>query len=74
MFGWNVTKVLLWGEAANEPKFREILNEVVNRTYGGLDMIDEDPIYSGARGAAEFAKRAIYASRAQDKIEKEEEL
>lgn len=63
----NVTKVMVWGEAARQPKFREVLDEVVDNVlaYRDPETIAGNSVFSGAEGAAEFAKRAIYAQRTE---------
>jgi hypothetical protein len=60
----NVSIVLVSGDAAEIPRFREILSEVVNRIIGGEpEVVDRDPTYSAAKGAAELAKRSIFNQR-----------
>ncbi len=57
----NVTMVLVSGDAAEIPKFREVLKEVVYEVIDGEpEIVDHNPAYSAARGVAELAKRAIF--------------
>lgn len=61
----NVTKLLVSGESAQIPKFRQILHEEMNSLFDKeLEIIDDDPVYSAARGVAELARRAMYAQNA----------
>lgn len=60
----NVTMVLLSGDVVDIPKFREILQEVMSEVIDGEpEMVDQDPVYSAAKGVAEFAKRAIFTQK-----------
>lgn len=57
----NVTIVMVSGDASGDSKFRQVLEEVVDSAIEHvLEVIDDDPVYSAAKGVAEFAKRAIY--------------
>ena len=51
-------KVLLMGECSKDPTFRETLQGVLTDQMDKLPaIIDEDPEFAAAKGAAEFAKR-----------------
>jgi hypothetical protein len=53
--------VLVFGDATEKPRFREVLEGVVDAILGGEpDIFDQQPIFSAANGAAELAKRAIF--------------
>lgn len=56
----DLTKVIVWGDAAGEPKFLEILREILDEAVEckELEILSDDPVYGGALGSAEFAKRA----------------
>jgi hypothetical protein len=57
----DISMVLIFGDASEKTKFREVLDEVVNDVLGGEpEIIDEQPEFSAAKGAAELAKRAIF--------------
>ncbi|KAI1749153.1 hypothetical protein F4782DRAFT_514754 [Xylaria castorea] len=57
----NISIVLLSGDATEKPRFREVLGRVVNDVLGGqVEIIDQQPEFSAAKGAAELAKRAIF--------------
>ncbi|KAI1324200.1 hypothetical protein F5Y16DRAFT_402607 [Xylariaceae sp. FL0255] len=57
----NVTGVLLLGDAVDEPKFREILKEVVEELiWGEQEIYDQDPIFNPVRRTAELTKRGIF--------------
>jgi hypothetical protein len=72
-----ITKIIVWGDAAAEPKFVEVLKEVVEEVVDCKlpEFITNDPVYSGARGSSEFTKRALNAPGEQGSIsEGQEEL
>ncbi|TRX88278.1 hypothetical protein FHL15_010845 [Xylaria flabelliformis] len=57
----NFSMVLLHGDATEKPRFREVLGEVINDVLDGqVEIIDQQPEFSAAKGAAELAKRAIF--------------
>ncbi|KAI2462863.1 hypothetical protein F4781DRAFT_163098 [Annulohypoxylon bovei var. microspora] len=57
----NITMVLVFGDATEKPRFREVLGDVVDNVLGGKpEIIDRQPEFSAAKGAAELAKRAIF--------------
>lgn len=57
----NISMVLLFGDATEKPRFREVLEEVVDDVVGGEpEIVDQQPEFSAAKGAAELAKRAIF--------------
>ncbi|KAI0547881.1 hypothetical protein F4679DRAFT_552435, partial [Xylaria curta] len=57
----NITMVLLSGDATEKPRFREVLGEVINDVLGEyVEIIDQQPEFSAAKGAAELAKIAIF--------------
>jgi hypothetical protein len=76
-YDW-IAKVILWGDAVGEVEFqkslREVLDEVLvdkNPEFLGL----EDPLYMGARGTAEFARRALIEKiKLGSKLQEQEEL
>jgi hypothetical protein len=52
------TKVFLLGESTHEDKFRAVMEDALKSILGYvLEIYDEDPVFSAARGAAEFARR-----------------
>jgi hypothetical protein len=60
----DVSMVLLCGDAAQEPRFRDLLNEVVSELIDGEpEVLDSDPEFSAAKGVAELAKRELYTRR-----------
>ncbi|KAI1269958.1 hypothetical protein F5Y18DRAFT_437765 [Xylariaceae sp. FL1019] len=60
----NVTGVVLQGDAAHEPEFREVLEGVVDELLEGeKDIYDRDTVFSAARGTAEMSKRFLYHTR-----------
>lgn len=60
----NITMVLVYGDATEEPRFREVLREVVDDVIDGEPaIIDRDPEFSSAKGAAEIAKRTIFSQK-----------
>jgi hypothetical protein len=57
----NITQVLVSGDAAQLPKFRQVLQEAIDNMFDEVPVIlDDEPVYSAARGVAELAKRATY--------------
>ncbi|KAI0858317.1 hypothetical protein F4860DRAFT_486903 [Xylaria cubensis] len=57
----NISMVLLSGDAAEKPRFREVFEEAVIDVLGGqVEIFDQQPEFSAAKGAAELAKRAIF--------------
>ncbi|KAI0427303.1 hypothetical protein F5Y09DRAFT_316568 [Xylaria sp. FL1042] len=57
----NISVVLVSGDADNEPRFGELLGEVVDGFIDGMPAIaDYEPKFSTAKGIAELAKRAIF--------------
>lgn len=61
----NITKALVYGDAADEPKFREALGQVLGEVVigGEPEIFDRDPEFSAAKGVAELAKRANFRQR-----------
>ncbi|GAP91914.1 hypothetical protein SAMD00023353_7200360 [Rosellinia necatrix] len=62
----NVSMVVLFGDAAPEPEFRDVLGAVVDEVLGGpgrVEFVDREPEFSAAMGAAEMAKRVTYKLR-----------
>jgi len=55
-----ITKVIVWGDTAAEPKFMEVLREAIEEVMDCKqpELITHNPVFSGARGAAEFAMKA----------------
>ncbi|EON63516.1 hypothetical protein W97_02744 [Coniosporium apollinis CBS 100218] len=52
------SKVLLFGECSGNPRFRRLLEEEIMSLFGRLpEILDDEPVFVWARGAAEFAKR-----------------
>lgn len=61
----NVSMVLLFGDATEEPKFRRVLEEVVDDVIDGEPgIVDQQPEFSVAKGTAELAKREFFRRRA----------
>ncbi|KAI0460064.1 hypothetical protein F5B21DRAFT_129515 [Xylaria acuta] len=57
----NFSMVLLFGDATEKPRFREVLRGVVDDVLSGqIDIVDQQPEFSAAKGVAELAKRAIF--------------
>ncbi|KAI0406391.1 hypothetical protein F4802DRAFT_559150 [Xylaria palmicola] len=58
----NITMVIVSGDAAEKPRFREVLAEVIDDVAGvpHPEILDRDPEFSAAKGTAELAKRAIF--------------
>jgi hypothetical protein len=55
--GRRPTKVFLLGDSTHEDKFRDVMKDALKSILGYMpDIYDEDPVFSAARGAAEFAK------------------
>ncbi|KAH8900333.1 hypothetical protein GQ53DRAFT_836243 [Thozetella sp. PMI_491] len=60
----NVTMVLVFGDATDKPRFRKILEEVVPDIVDSEpEILDQQPEFSAAKGAAELAKRVIFRQR-----------
>ncbi|KAJ4418868.1 hypothetical protein N0V82_005315 [Gnomoniopsis sp. IMI 355080] len=60
----NFSKVLVYGDAAEIPKFREVLKEVLHEVVEGIpEIVDRQPEVCAAKGVAEMAKRAIFRKR-----------
>ena len=60
----DVSMVLLCGDAAQEPRFRALFDEVVSELIDGEpEEFDHDPQFSAAKGVAELAKRELYTRR-----------
>ena len=60
---WNATaqKILVSGECSGEPKFQEVLKQAVSDILpAGVPIFQADPLYSAAKGSAEFAKQVAY--------------
>ncbi|XDG03115.1 hypothetical protein ABKA04_002730 [Annulohypoxylon sp. FPYF3050] len=69
----NFSMVILSGDAADKPRFREVLQGVVDNVIGGEpEVVDRRPEFSAARGTAELAKRAIF--REINKLSTDSEL
>ncbi|KAI1872859.1 uncharacterized protein JN550_003733 [Neoarthrinium moseri] len=57
----NISMVLLFGDTTERPRFREVLEQVIDAVLGGdLDIIGQQPEFSAAIGTAELAKREIF--------------
>ncbi|KAK5626500.1 hypothetical protein RRF57_002215 [Xylaria bambusicola] len=57
----NISMVLLFGDATETLRFREILGGVIDDVLGGqVQIVDQQPEFSAAKGVAELAKRAIF--------------
>jgi hypothetical protein len=53
--------VFVFGESSGNPKFRSIFQDALRRLLGEVpEILDEDPIFRTAEGAAELAKRDGY--------------
>ncbi|KAJ4392139.1 hypothetical protein N0V93_005762 [Gnomoniopsis smithogilvyi] len=58
------SKVLVYGDAADIPKFREVLEEALGEVLeGSPEIVDRQPEMCAAMGVAEMAKRAIFRQR-----------
>jgi hypothetical protein len=57
----NISVVLVFGDSTKEPRFRNVLEEVINDLGGEQEIIDQDPEFSAAKGTAEMAKRVIFS-------------
>ncbi|KAH9991514.1 hypothetical protein F4779DRAFT_632020 [Xylariaceae sp. FL0662B] len=69
----NISMVLVFGDATEKLRFREVLEEVVEDVIGSEpEIVDQDPEFSAAKGAAELAKRAIF--RQMEKLDTGSEL
>ncbi|KAI1420401.1 hypothetical protein F5Y12DRAFT_773157 [Xylaria sp. FL1777] len=57
----NISMVLLFGDATETPRFREVLGGVIDDVLGGqVQIVDQQPEFGAAKGVAELAKRAIF--------------
>ncbi|KAI0125747.1 hypothetical protein BJ170DRAFT_725351 [Xylariales sp. AK1849] len=57
----NNSMVLVLGDAAEKPRFRESLEKVIADVFGDEpEIVDQQPEFSAAKGTAELAKRAIF--------------
>ncbi|KAI0104170.1 hypothetical protein GGR51DRAFT_522713 [Nemania sp. FL0031] len=57
----NISTILLFGDATEEPRFREVLQGVIDNVLGDqVEIVDQQPGFSAAKGVAELAKRAIF--------------
>lgn len=57
----NISIVLLFGGATKEPRFRDVLEEVIdNVVNGNSEIVDQQLGFSAAKGTAELAKSAIF--------------
>ncbi|RYP86145.1 hypothetical protein DL769_000823 [Monosporascus sp. CRB-8-3] len=57
----NISMVLVFGDATEMPRFKEVLEKVVDDVLGGApEIVDQQPEFSAAKGVAELAKRAIF--------------
>ena len=53
--------VFVFGESSGNPKLTSILEDALRRLLGEVpEILDEDPIFRTAQGAAELAKRDGY--------------
>lgn len=53
--------IFVFGESSKDPKFRSILEDALRRLLGEVpEILDEDPVFRTAHGAAELAKRGGY--------------
>lgn len=53
--------VVVFDESSGIPKFRSILKDALRRLLGEVpEILNEDPIFRTAQGAAELAKRDGY--------------
>lgn len=60
----NSSKALLHGDAAEVPKFREVLEEALEEVIEGApEIVDQQPEMSAAKGVAEMAKRAVFRQK-----------
>ncbi|KAI1302655.1 hypothetical protein F5Y03DRAFT_385438 [Xylaria venustula] len=68
----NISTVLVSGDAATKLVFREVLGEVINDVFEGVPaIVDHEPEFSAAKGAAELAKRAIFRQRKEQETASE---
>ena len=56
------TRLIILGEAAGEPNFHQALRDALS-TFSYIAEQIVDPIFTAARGAAEFAKRGMVAQQ-----------
>lgn len=65
----NFSMVLLFGDATEKPRFRNVLEEVVDDVIDGEPVIiDQQPEFIAAKGTAELAKREIFRRRTEPDI------
>jgi hypothetical protein len=71
----NNSMILVYGDAAEIPRFKEVLREVIHDVVGGEpEILDQQPEFSAAQGAAELAKRAIFSRRHTNDLVVDSEL
>lgn len=60
-----ITRVLVSGDAADVPKFRQVLGDVIKDKIAGHPMIigEDDLVLSSSKGVANLALRALYRQR-----------
>ncbi len=69
------SKVLLFGECAGNPRFRSLLEEEIMSLFGRVpEILDDEPVFVCARGAAEFAKRKPFNLWAEDNMSAQVDL
>lgn len=57
----NVTQLLITGDAAHIPKFRQVLKEVTDSMFKEeLEVLDKHPVFAAARGVAIFVMEDIW--------------
>ncbi|KAI8626755.1 hypothetical protein F5Y19DRAFT_487986 [Xylariaceae sp. FL1651] len=57
----NISMVILFGDATEMPRFREVLGGMIDDVLGDqVQIVDQQPEFSAAKGVAELAKRAIF--------------
>jgi hypothetical protein len=57
----NVTQLLVTGDAARTPKFRQVLKEETDLMFEEeLEIFDEHPVFAGARGVAIFVMGELW--------------
>ncbi|KAK6432912.1 hypothetical protein LTR95_010916 [Oleoguttula sp. CCFEE 5521] len=59
---YNITKLIFYGDYAGNPRLRLEVTEVLHAFGQRPQLVDDgiDPVYAGALGVAEFAKRKPY--------------
>jgi hypothetical protein len=64
------TKIVVSGDMAGEPRFVNTLREVVQEVFDckHMEYINNDPLFGGARGTAQFAMRALSGSPYQGRL------